>query len=233
VVITKITVGNGPTRGAIDSVASEMYVTNTQSDSISSINLKTNQATGTIPLLAGSRPSGIVITHDGKQMYVINSALNSVSAVDPEAGRILTTFAVGAGPSAIALTPDDSLLYVANSRDNTIWVIDTLTNERVTIVTGITNPTAIAFNRQGSTAYITSGVSPVGTLVLLRTEDYTVRTRINVGSNPVNVTRDRYDTLIYVVNKGSNNVTIINSSDNSVAGAIALGGAPNAVVSIP
>jgi YVTN family beta-propeller protein len=230
--ITKITVGNSPMRGKFSAINNSLYVTNFGSDSISVINQNTNLVTGTIPLLPGSKPTALSITQDGLWLYDVNSGLNSVSQVDLTAKKVVNTFGIWANPTFVSLTPDDSLLYVGTSGDNAVSIIDAATFQTVKTVS-LTNPTSIMFNREGSTAYITSGASPVGSLVALRTSDYSVRQTISVGANPVGVTRDAYDTLIYVVNKGSSTVTILQSQDNSIVGTIPLGAPPNAVVSIP
>lgn len=228
--ITKITVGSAPTRAKVSPDNASVYVSNSQSDTISVINMASNAVTATIPLTSGSHPTAMAFLTDGSALYVVNSAQNSVSVVDTGTQKLTATFPVGNGPVAIAITPDGTLAYVLN-KDNTVWVIDTLTNTKVTTVS-VTNPTSIVFSKNGSTAYITSA-GTTGSLVLLRTKDYTTSKTVTVGSNPDFVTRDTYETLIYVANKSSNNITVINGSDLSIAGTIPIGGSPNAIVSIP
>lgn len=228
----KVSVGQAPTAAVFSPDNNLLYVTNSGSDSISVID--TNAGTvSTIPLTAGSHPTGIAVTPDGASLFVINSAQNSVSEVDTAAKKVTATFAVGQGPAALAVTPDGLLLYVCNGKDNNVTVYDILTTEKVQTVTGITNPTAIAFTVDGIKAYVTSGISS-GLLYSIRAKTYNLgKTPVAVGNNPVFVTLDTYNTLIYVANKGSNNLTVINSSDNSIAGTVSLGGSPLGVISLP
>jgi YVTN family beta-propeller protein len=237
-IIKPIPVGNAPSRAAIGPDNNTLYVTNTNSDSISVIDMGGNnplnaKVTRTLQTVQGAKPTAIAVTADGNDLFVLNSALNSASKIDIAANKIESTFPVGQGPLAIAITPDGLLLFVANSTDNTVTVHDVMTTEKVKTITGIPSPTWIAFERTGQTAYITSAATPRGNLVFLRMRNYTVRTTVAVGTNPVYVATDTYGTAIYVANKGSNNVTVINSNDNSIAGTLTVAGAPTSLVSIP
>ncbi|HWZ30816.1 MAG TPA: YncE family protein [Bryobacteraceae bacterium] len=229
----KIPVGRAPTSAVFSADNNLLYVTNSGADSISVIDTNSTNV-GLIALNPGSRPTAIATTPDGTSLFVINSGLSSVSQVDTASKKVVGTFSVGQGPLALAVTPDGLLVYVCNSKDNTVTVHDVLSLEKVQTVTGITNPTSIAFSVDGITAYVTSGISPAGLLYTIRAKSYRLgKTPITVGNNPVYVALDTYNTLIYVANKGSNNLTIINSNDNSIAGTIALGGSPTGVISLP
>ncbi len=229
----KIPVGQAPKSAVMSPNNAFLYVTNSGSNSISVIDTNT-QAVTTISLNAGSKPTGIAVTPDGSSLFVINSALNSVSQVDLAKKSVAATFSVGQGPTSLAVTPDGLLLYVLNGTDNNIGVYDVLSLEKVQTITGIANPTSIAFTMEGKKAYITSGTSPSGQLYTLRTKSYALGTTpVKVGNNPVFVTLDTYNTLIYVANKGSGTLTILNGDDLSVAGTISLGGSPTSVVSLP
>jgi YVTN family beta-propeller protein len=225
-------VGQAPTSAVFSPDNTLLYVTNSGSDSISVIDTTTGKVS-TIAVNPGSKPTRAAVTPDGTSLFVLNSGQNSVSQVDTAARKVVATFAVGQGPTSVAVTPDGLLIYVCNGKDNTVTVYDVLTLEQVQTVTGITNPTSLAFTIDGTTAYITSGV-PSGLLYSLRTKSYRLgKTPIQVGNNPVFVTLDTYNTLIYVTNKGSNNLTIINGGDRSIAGTVSLGGSPSAVISLP
>lgn len=71
----------------------------------------------------GARPTAIAA---GEAIWVANTAGDSVAAIDPYAGDVITT-TVGEAPSAIALTPE--AVWVANRQGGTLSRIDPETNE--------------------------------------------------------------------------------------------------------
>src|SRR5579883_1238051 len=227
--VGKIAVGNGPTRARVGTDNTTLYVTNRLSDSISVIDMGSNTVKATIALAAGSRPAGLAV--NDTSLYVINSGQNSISVVDLASQKTAATLTAGSGPQAIALSPDGTLLWVANS-DNTISVFDVLTNENVKTITGVTNPTAIAFTRDGTLAYVTSGVSGTGSLAVIGTVDYKIKQRIPVGSIPVSVSSDTYESLVYVANRGSGTITVLNGGDLSFIGNLNVPSPPNVVISV-
>jgi len=64
----------------------------------------------TIPV--GGLPFGIVITADGRKVYVADHADNMISVLDTAANKVSGTIPVDNGPVGLALTPDGKKLYV-------------------------------------------------------------------------------------------------------------------------
>jgi len=101
----------------------------------------------------GIAPYAVVLAPDGKRAYVTNwggrrpvsgdatapsagtdvvvddrgvAATGAVSIVDLQAGKEVTSIAVGLHPSDLVLTRDGETLYVANANSDTVSVIDTV-----------------------------------------------------------------------------------------------------------
>jgi YVTN family beta-propeller protein len=68
---------------------------------------------------------GVVVSPDGKTLYVATGHGNSVSVIDMAAQKVTKVVAVGKRPWGLALTPDGKKLYTANGESDDVSVIDT------------------------------------------------------------------------------------------------------------
>jgi YVTN family beta-propeller protein len=71
-------------------------------------------------------PYQLVMTRDGKTLFVSNWSSESVSVIDTATNKIVRTLHVGMNPNDMKLSADGRL-FVACSNDNTVHVIDTRT----------------------------------------------------------------------------------------------------------
>jgi YVTN family beta-propeller protein len=77
-------------------------------------------------------PNDLVLTRDGRTLFVANANENSVSFIDVAARRVLETVQTalypnapaGSTPNGLALSPDEKTLYVANADNNCLAVFD-------------------------------------------------------------------------------------------------------------
>jgi YVTN family beta-propeller protein len=71
-------------------------------------------------------PYQLVLTPDGRRLFVSNWSSQSVSVIDTATNKVIRTLHVGMNPNDMKLS-SDGRLFVACSNDNTIHVIDTHT----------------------------------------------------------------------------------------------------------
>ena len=71
-------------------------------------------------------PYQILLTRDGRQLFVSNWSSESISVVDTLNNKVVRTLRVGMNPNDLKLS-SDGRLFVACSNDNTVYVIDTHT----------------------------------------------------------------------------------------------------------
>jgi YVTN family beta-propeller protein len=71
----------------------------------------------------GVSPYELVLTQDGKQLFVSNWGDKSVSVVDAASLKVIKTIPVGFNPNDMVLAADGRL-FVACSNENTVYVID-------------------------------------------------------------------------------------------------------------
>jgi YVTN family beta-propeller protein len=246
-VVATIPVGKGPTYGVVSPDNKWFFVSNTQENTISQINVANYTVSRTIQLASGTGPTYLAVSPDSLNLYDVNSTQNSVSAFSLSAlgGKttpagtmpipraiatpIMTT-PVGKNPTSMAIERGGSSLWVGNSGDNSVSLIDTLTMQNYKTITGVDTPTFISFKRDGSAALITNGTN--NTLTVMKTLGYKAKT-YSVGVNPSSVTSDTYGTNVYVTNHGSNSLTILNGTDYSLVKTISLAGPPVMALSLP
>jgi DNA-binding beta-propeller fold protein YncE len=128
---------------AVSADGSRLYVLNTNIIRVYDAN--TLAALGTRQIATGPETSDLLISPDGRQLYVLDRSFHRVTIVDPESGRLLASLPVpGSSPpftlAAMELTADGSNLYVTGTVDGdrqaAVSVFDTATAQLVTTFTG-------------------------------------------------------------------------------------------------
>jgi len=107
-----------------------LYVSLWGGSAIAVVDPATLDIQGTIPV--GEHPCDMVLSRDGKRLFVSNANTNTVSAIDLARSRVSETICIalspnappGSTPNAMALTADDRRLYVANADNNCLAVLD-------------------------------------------------------------------------------------------------------------
>ena len=180
-----VIVGLGPTQLFYDDENKQLYVSNTNSHTVSVIKARSNFIK--FNLITGSNPYGIMHDKIKDHIYVTNLNSNDTYIFDDDTYNLITKVSVGKTPTSIISLND--YIYVTNFDNNTISMVN-----------------------------YTNNISDV--------------TNIKVGKNPVDIivvpglTSQKSDDRIYVVNKGSNNIYIINPLSHRVLDNIVVGGQP-------
>ncbi|MFN2975707.1 YVTN family beta-propeller repeat protein [Terriglobus aquaticus] len=76
----------------------------------------------------GSMPDALAIDNDRHRIYVANYADNTVTVLDADTLKTVTTVPVGHTPQALAVDIVRQRAYVANTHDSTVSVLDTKDN---------------------------------------------------------------------------------------------------------
>ncbi|MCX5924597.1 MAG: YncE family protein [Candidatus Dependentiae bacterium] len=210
---------NQPYTVTINASGSKVYITNSNSTTITIIDTATNTITGYITGFDG--PSGMVITPDGNRAYVneygspagVGSGNGTtVRVVDLTTNLIVgPAITVGLAPAALDITPNGSYVYVinyttGNTGAGTISIIDTSTNTVVgPTITGLSGPYAIQITSDGRYAYVTNfgsnNFSPVGqTVSVIDLQKNSIVDTITVGTQPSGIAFSPSGRFAYVTN---------------------------------
>src|SRR6202023_2922587 len=103
---------------AAPSPAIKAYVGLFKDNTVAVLDTGTNHVTKTIPVPAG--PHGLVITPDGRSVYVSSDGASTVSVIDTATDAVTKRIDVGKAPHGLALTPDATTVLVAGFGTNQV-----------------------------------------------------------------------------------------------------------------
>ncbi len=146
------------------------------SGSVSVVDLENNKVIKSIEV--GLHPSGMVLSPDGRLLYVACANSDLISVIDTENDEVSEAISVhrtgdmlyGSSPNALTISPDGKYLYVANGTENAVCVIRTGTPASIAgyIPVGW-YPGAVTIDEDGKTIYV-ANVKGTGSRNQLTTE---------------------------------------------------------------
>lgn len=163
---------------------------------------------------AQSAPMAYVTNFHSKNVSVINTATNTVSA----------TIAVDGNPEGIAITPDGAFAYVVSESLGRVYVINTTTNTvTATVNLGGFSAIWIAITPDGAFAYVTSNFNNV---TVIDTASNTVAATVNIGDRSRGIAITPDGAFAYVTRPESDDVSVIDVTTNTVATTVPVGNRP-------
>ncbi|HEY5990346.1 MAG TPA: YncE family protein [Streptosporangiaceae bacterium] len=105
----------------------------------------------------GLRPLAMVVTPDGRTLYVANADSGTVTPITIATGKSATPIPVGEDPCALAVTPDGRTLYAGNADVGTVTPVDIATGEPGAPIQVGNGVGALAVTPDGRTLYVASG----------------------------------------------------------------------------
>lgn len=204
------------------------FVANRDASTVSVIDVVDNEMLATVALPPGSGPADVAVSPDGLVVYAANSLAGTVTVIDALTLSVHATIAVGSEPVQVRFGPDGRYAYVVNRGSGTVSVID-VHRETVarTLATG-SQPCAIAVLARRNEAYVVNRASNSLTRVDL-TANQVAGSPIPVGTSPGNVAWLPDESRLYVLNSGSNNVSVVNTATNLQTALIPVGARPSAM----
>jgi YVTN family beta-propeller protein len=171
------------------------------------------------------------ISPDGKQLFVANHDIGSVSVVATATNTVVGQIRVAPNPHGIAFSRDGSRVYTANHNSNLVSVINTATGDIVATIPVGSGPHSIAVhpNRPlvANVNYQSNTVSVIDTNALK------VVATIPVGQQPKDITWAPDGRFAYVVNEGSSTVSVIDATTAQVTATIPTGTGPTSIALLP
>jgi len=180
----------------------------------------------------GEEPEGVLTGPDGKFVYVTSEVANAVQIVDTEAQELAATIIVGTRPRRFAMLPANDALWVTNELSGSVSVIDLASR---TIKDTITfspkgfraediTPVGIALTQDGKTAYV--GLGRANHVAVLDVQSKEVRDYVLVGERAWNTTLTADESRLIVTNGLSDDISVIDTSNNKVVKSVPVGRIP-------
>ena len=190
---------NEPYTVTINQAGTKAYVTNSNTGTITIINIPQNTVAGTINGFDG--PSGMAIVPGTQKAYVNNygapGGAGSGNATGVRVVNLLTDTIVGStievnqAPASLAASPDGAYIYVINyttgeTNSGTLQVIRTSDNTVIQTIGCFSGPFALVVTPDGKYAYVSNFGSnnfwPIGTTVsVVDLKTYTIVKTIDLG----------------------------------------------------
>ena len=208
-----------------------LIASNEDDNMVSFVDIEKDKIIAQIP--TGVEPEGVTISPDGKHVYITAEVSEMVHIIDIENQKTLADVLVGSRPRRAFFTLDGQEYWVTNEVSGYVSVIDTKTykeKQRISfkppgLREGDITPVGININPDGKTAYVTLGHANRLALVDVATKK--VRKYLVVGVRAWNVEFSSDGKNLFVVNSGSDDVTVINAEKEEVIKTFPVGRYPH------
>lgn len=179
--------------------ADRLYVSNERAGTVQVIDSTTDRVAAAAKV--GNRPRGLVVSPDGRLIYVAVSwwrdgkrprtGKEAIVALDATSLKIVRSYtAGGTDPECVAVSPDGKRLYVTNEDAGTTTVIDTASgNQLATLAVG-TEPEGVAASPDGRWVYVTAETSNVITVIDAKTQKVVANIPVDARPRVALFTRD-------------------------------------------
>ncbi|HZR31042.1 MAG TPA: YncE family protein [Terriglobales bacterium] len=148
--VSQIEVGR-PRGMAVDAATGKIYVTDAAAPSVMVISTKNWKAERTIPLKL--EPGPVVLSSNGKKLYIGNVQDQSISALDLSTNQV-STQPLNGHPDAIAYDPSHDRFYVSLEDQNQVAVVDPDLKVLQRYSMTASQPTALALDPQARRLYV-------------------------------------------------------------------------------
>jgi YVTN family beta-propeller protein len=130
-----------------------LYIAFADAKQIVFVNIRKGKVTHSVA--TPTRPTGLTLSPDGRELYVTCPATQSrVLVIDAESAKVKTTIRAGHTACGPTVTPDGKRLYVCNRFDNNVSVIDLETRKAVARVSVTREPLDTAITADGESLLI-------------------------------------------------------------------------------
>jgi YVTN family beta-propeller protein len=197
-VVAKISMIHRPMRLAVNPETNVVYVSNTGDNRVYFINGTSNTVAKTIIGNYTDRTGEHPIAVDTTTNLVYIGHTNSISVIDGYSNKALSRIFVSKQPYELAVNPETNLVYVSDWNNGRIHVIN---GNKGTILR-----TAIDTQQQDQSSSIGAG--------------------IKVGYSPVDIAAYAINNEIYVINRYSNVISIIDGETDKVVRRVNVNGTP-------
>lgn len=213
------------------------YVTNTDSNSISVVDLQTSEEVKQIDI--GDSPRGAMAIDKKRGLgFVSNCAGNTVSVIDLFNESEIKKITVGLAPRGVEISEDCNWLFVANSGSSSVSIVDLEIHEEVCQISVQRNPRQLSISPDGIYVNVPNfGSDSVSIIEINYTNmnDSKVIATIPLGKNakPYHVYPSQDGQYLFTANTFNHSVSVISFKEKKVIRTISCGYNPRAVITEP
>jgi len=209
---------------AMASAGPKAYVGNFNDNTVSVIDTASAKVVATVPVAAG--PHGIVISPDGRWVYVCGDGSSAVSVIDTLTDTVARTIEVGKSPHGNRLTSDGKMLLVAVNGADRIAFVDTAT-QAVVATADVPKPHTIAISPNGKLAYVASQAPGHFALAIVDLATHAVVRTIALDKPARDLEFGHDGKALYFTEAGVNAVQVLDPASDKIVAEIPTGASPH------
>jgi YVTN family beta-propeller protein len=213
-----------PTPASPASTAGKAYVGIFKDNAVAVIDTTTHRVLRTITVPKG--PHGLVMTPDGRKVYVSSDGASTVSVIDTITDQVVSSIEVGPNPHGLAISPDGRKLLVMAFGANQASVIDTTSDN---ILGQIPVPLAHngAISSDGRMAYVGSQQQGATAIAVLDLGALQEIAKVPLDKTPRGLDLSPDGKRLYFTLAGIDAVLVLDTATNQIVGQIATGVSPH------
>jgi PQQ-dependent catabolism-associated beta-propeller protein len=232
--VRRIPLGDEPEAFDLSPDGKVIYVSNEDAGEASFIDAASGKKLRSVKV--GAEPEGVKVSADGKTLYVTSEVASLVHVIDTASGKVVKNIRVGKRPRRMAITPDGKELWVTNELGASVSIVSTATNEVIDTlkfeVKGARaediTPVGIQMTGDGKRAFV--GLGRANHVAFVDVPGRKVGSLVLVGKRAWNVTLDKAQARLYVVNGLSDDVTVVDVAAAKAIKSVPVGRVPYGLV---
>ncbi len=200
------------------------YVGLFQDNAVAVFDASTNHLIRTIPVPRG--PHGLVITPDGRRVYVSSDGASTVSVIDTGTDKVTSNIEVGKTPHGLAITPDGEYVLAGGFGTDQVSIIDTGTNQVIGRIP-VAKPHNFAISPDGHTAYVSSQKPGAPALAVVNIEGKSLINSIPLDHTPRALNFSPDGSRLYFTQEGVKAVQVLDPATNHIVAQVPVGVSPH------
>ena len=200
------------------------YVGVFKDDVVAVIDTAQGKVVGRIAVPKG--PHGLVVTPDGRKVYVSSDGASAVSVIDTANDRVTASVDVGPTPHGLAMSADGRRVLVSGWGSNRALIIDTA-SDRVVGEVPVAQVHNGTLSRDGRTAWVASQAQGATALVRLDLSSWKETARVPLDKTPRGLELSPDGSRVYFTLAGVNAIQVLDTSSNQIVAQIPVGASPH------
>ena len=143
-----------PEFAVIDAKLGRIYVNVEDKSVIRAIDIKSHAVVASWPLAPGEEPTGLAFDPATRRLF--STCDKTLVVVDPDSGKVVTSFTTGAGVDAAAFDPDNKRVFASGS-DETLTIVHIDSPDKLSLVQTLKTPArgrTMAFDPKTHNLYV-------------------------------------------------------------------------------
>lgn len=232
--VRRIPLGDEPEAFDLSPDGKTIYVSNEDEGEASFVDAASGKVLKSVKV--GEEPEGVKVSADGRTLYVTSEVASMVHVIDVATAKVVKNVKVGKRPRRMAITPDGKELWVTSELDASLSIIATADHSVIGRIPfsvkgaraqDIT-PVGITMTRDGRRAFV--GLGKANHVAFVDVAARKVTDLVLVGKRAWNVTLDKAEARLWVVNGLSDDVTVVDVAGAKAIRSIPVGRVPYGVV---